>query len=214
MKFFIDTANLQEIQEAADMGILDGVTTNPTLLSREPGDPFENLKKICDLVDGPVSAEVIATDMAGMMREAHELVKIAENIVIKLPTTREGIKACKRLSAEGIQINMTLVFSPAQAILVARAGATFVSPFVGRIDDVSSDGMRLIEQIVHIYNNYGFETEILVASVRHPMHVVEAALMGADICTIPFKVINQLFKHPLTDVGLERFLSDWKKIQT
>ncbi|NOX36841.1 MAG: fructose-6-phosphate aldolase [Calditrichaeota bacterium] len=213
MKFFIDTANLQEIQEAADMGILDGVTTNPTLLSREPGDPFENLKKICDLVSGPVSAEVIATDVDGMIREAHELAKIAENIVIKLPTTKEGIKACKRLSAEGIQVNMTLVFSPAQAILVARAGATFVSPFVGRIDDVSSDGMRLIEQIVQIYNNYGFETEILVASVRHPMHVVEAALMGADICTIPFKVINQLFKHPLTDVGIERFLSDWKKIQ-
>ncbi len=151
--------------------------------------------------------------MKGMVREAHELVRIAENIVIKLPTTKEGVKACKILSSEGVQVNMTLVFSAAQAVLVARAGAAFVSPFVGRIDDVSSDGMRLIEQIVQIYGNYGFETEILVASVRHPMHVVQAALMGADICTIPYKVILQLFKHPLTDVGIERFLSDWKKIR-
>ncbi len=213
MKFFIDTANLQEIRESAELGILDGVTTNPTLLSREAGDPFENLKKICEVVSGPVSAEVIATDVKGMVREAHELVRIAENIVIKLPTTKEGVKACKILSSEGVQVNMTLVFSAAQAVLVARAGAAFVSPFVGRIDDVSSDGMRLIEQIVQIYGNYGFETEILVASVRHPMHVVQAALMGADICTIPYKVILQLFKHPLTDVGIERFLSDWKKIR-
>ncbi len=213
MKFFIDTANLDEIKDAAEMGILDGVTTNPTLLSREPGDPFENLKKICEIVPGPVSAEVIATDVAGMVSEAHKLAEIAGNIVIKLPTTREGVKACKILSDEGIRVNMTLVFSPAQAILVARAGATFVSPFVGRLDDISSDGMGLIEQIVQIYSNYGFETEILVASVRHPMHVVQAALMGADICTIPHKVINQLFKHPLTDIGIEKFLADWKKIQ-
>ncbi len=213
MKFFIDTANLEEIKDAAEMGILDGVTTNPTLLSREPGDPFENLKKICDIVPGPVSAEVIATDVEGMVSEARELVKIAGNIVVKLPTTRDGVKACKILSEEGIRVNMTLVFSPAQAILVARAGATFVSPFVGRLDDISSDGMGLIEQIVQIYANYGFETEVLVASVRHPMHVVQAALMGADICTIPHKVINQLFKHPLTDVGIEKFLADWKKIQ-
>ncbi len=213
MKFFIDTANLDEIKDAAEMGILDGVTTNPTLLSREPGDPFENLKKICEIVPGPVSAEVIATDVAGMVSEAHKLAEIAGNIVIKLPTTREGVKACKILSDEGIRVNMTLVFSPAQAILVARAGATFVSPFVGRLDDISSDGMGLIEQIVQIYSNYGFETEILVASVRHPMHVVQAALMGADICTIPHKVINQLFKHPLTDIGIEKFLADWQKIQ-
>ncbi len=213
MKFFIDTANLEEIKDAAEMGILDGVTTNPTLLSREPGDPYDNLKKICEVVPGPVSAEVIATDVDGMIKEARELSKIAGNIVIKLPTTREGVKACKVLSEEGIRVNMTLVFSPAQAILVARAGATFVSPFVGRLDDISSDGMGLIEQIVQIYNNYAFETEVLVASVRHPMHVVQAALMGADICTIPHKVINQLFKHPLTDIGIEKFLADWKKIQ-
>ncbi len=213
MKFFIDTANLDEIKDAAEMGILDGVTTNPTLLSREPGDPYENLKKICEIVPGPVSAEVLATDVEGMVKEARELVKIANNIVIKLPTTRDGVKACKILSEEGIRVNMTLVFSPAQAILVARAGATFVSPFVGRLDDISSDGMGLIEQIVQIYTNYGFETEVLVASVRHPMHVVQAALMGADICTIPHKVINQLFKHPLTDIGIEKFLADWKKIQ-
>ncbi len=213
MKFFIDTANLDEIKDAAEMGILDGVTTNPTLLSREPGDPYENLKKICEIVPGPVSAEVLATDVEGMVKEARELVKIANNIVIKLPTTRDGVKACKILNEEGIRVNMTLVFSPAQAILVARAGATFVSPFVGRLDDISSDGMGLIEQIVQIYTNYGFETEVLVASVRHPMHVVQAALMGADICTIPHKVINQLFKHPLTDIGIEKFLADWKKIQ-
>lgn len=213
MKFFIDTANLDEIKDAAEMGILDGVTTNPTLLSREPGDPYENLKKICEIVPGPVSAEVLAIDVEGMVKEARELVKIANNIVIKLPTTRDGVKACKILSEEGIRVNMTLVFSPAQAILVARAGATFVSPFVGRLDDISSDGMGLIEQIVQIYTNYGFETEVLVASVRHPMHVVQAALMGADICTIPHKVINQLFKHPLTDIGIEKFLADWKKIQ-
>ena len=213
MKFFIDTANLKEIEEAAAMGILDGVTTNPTLLSKEPGDPYENLRKICQIVDGPVSAEVIATDTEGMISDAHRLADIADNIVIKLPTTIDGIKACKRLAAEGIKVNMTLVFSPAQALLVARTGAAFVSPFVGRVDDVSSDGMRIVEQIVQIYNNYAFETEVLVASVRHPMHVVQAAMMGADICTIPFKVILQLFKHPLTDVGLERFLADWKKIQ-
>ncbi len=213
MKFFIDTANLTEIQDAAEMGILDGVTTNPTLLSREPGDPYENLKRICEIVPGPVSAEVIATDVEGMVKEARQLAKIANNIVVKFPTTRDGVKACKLLSEEGIRVNMTLVFSPAQAILVARAGATFVSPFVGRLDDISSDGMGLIEQIVQIYNNYGFETEVLVASVRHPMHVVQAALMGADICTIPHKVINQLFKHPLTDIGIEKFLADWKKIQ-
>ncbi|RMG66117.1 MAG: fructose-6-phosphate aldolase [Calditrichaeota bacterium] len=213
MKLFLDTANLAEIQEGAKMGILDGVTTNPTLLSREPGDPMENLKAICRTVEGPVSAEVIATDVEGMLKEAHQLSKLAENIVVKLPTTTEGLKACKQLTSEGIKVNMTLVFSPTQALLVAKAGATFVSPFVGRLDDVSSDGMNVVAQIIDIYNNYGFETEVLVASVRHPMHVVDAALMGADICTMPFKVFKQLIKHPLTDVGLEKFISDWKAAQ-
>ncbi len=213
MKLFLDTANLAEIQEGVKMGILDGVTTNPTLLSREPGDPMENLKAICQTVGGPVSAEVIATDVDGMLKEAHQLCKLAENIVIKLPTTTEGLKACKQLTSEGIKVNMTLVFSPLQALLVAKTGATFVSPFVGRLDDVSSDGMNVVAQIIDIYNNYGFETEVLVASVRHPMHVVDAALMGADICTMPFKVFKQLVKHPLTDVGLERFINDWKAAQ-
>jgi transaldolase len=213
MKFFIDTGNFDEIKEAAEMGILDGVTTNPTLLSKESGDPIENLKKICEIVDGPVSAEVISTEYDVMIKEAHNLRKIADNVVIKLPTTKNGIKACKSLASEGIKINMTLVFSPSQAILVAKAGGTFVSPFIGRLDDVSTDGMELIEQIVQIYANYAYDTEVLVASVRHPMHVVQAALIGADICTIPFAVINKLFNHPLTDVGLERFISDWEKIK-
>ncbi|RMH93461.1 MAG: fructose-6-phosphate aldolase [Calditrichaeota bacterium] len=211
MKFFIDTGNVEEIREAAEMGVLDGVTTNPSLLAKESGDPYKILEQICAIVDGPVSAEVLATDKEGMLTEARQLAQIADNIVIKLPTTKEGIKACKALTAEGIKVNMTLVFSPSQALLVAKAGATFVSPFIGRLDDISSDGMNLISQIVQIYANYGFETEILVASVRHAMHVVEAALLGADICTIPFKVLNQIFNHPLTDIGLERFLSDWKK---
>lgn len=212
MKFFIDTGNVGEIREAAEMGILDGVTTNPSLLSKEGGDPFEILKEICRVVDGPVSAEVISTDKEGMISEAKNLANIADNIVIKLPTTPEGVKACKELTSGGIQVNMTLVFSPLQALLVAKAGATFCSPFVGRLDDISSDGMGLISQIAQIYANYSFDTEILVASVRNPMHVVEAALMGADVCTIPFKVINQMFKHPLTDVGLEKFISDWQKL--
>ncbi len=211
MKFFIDTANLDEIREAMEMGVLDGVTTNPSLISREPGDPVEILKEICRLVPGPVSAEVIATDTEGMLKEGRELAQLAENIVIKVPMTPAGVKACKRFTAEGIKVNMTLVFSPTQAIIAAKAGATFVSPFVGRIDDISGDGMELIEQIVQIYNNYQYDTEVLVASVRHPRHVVLAALYGADIATIPFKVLMNLFKHPLTDLGLEKFLSDWKK---
>lgn len=211
MKFFIDTGNLSEIREAAEMGLLDGVTTNPSLLAKESGDPYDILKEICAIVDGPVSAEVIATDKEGMLKEARQLSKIAENVVIKLPTTRDGVKACKTLAEDGVQVNMTLVFSPMQALLVAKAGATFVSPFVGRLDDISHDGMELVSQITRIYGNYGYETEILVASVRHPLHVVEAALMGADVCTMPAKVLEQIFKHPLTDIGLEKFLSDWKK---
>jgi len=214
MKFFIDTANFEEIKEASEMGILDGVTTNPSLLSKESGNPMDNIKKICETVDGPVSAEVISTEYNGMLEEAHNLRKIADNIVIKLPTTKNGIKACKSLAQEGINVNMTLVFSSTQAILVAKAGAAFVSPFIGRLDDVSTDGMELIDQIVQIYSNYAFETEVLVASVRHPMHVVQAALIGADICTVPFDVINKLFNHPLTDVGLEKFISDWDKIKS
>lgn len=214
MKFFIDTANVEEIKQAASLGLLDGVTTNPTLISRENRKPKELLKEICSIVNGPVSAEVIATDYEGMIKEAEELVKIADNIVIKLPMIEAGVKACKTLAAEGIKVNMTLVFHPIQAIFAAKAGATFVSPFVGRLDDISTDGMQLIQDIVTIYENYMFETEILVASVRHPMHVVEAAKIGADICTIPFNVIQKLIKHPLTDIGLEKFLSDFKKLQT
>lgn len=211
MKFFIDTGSVQEIREAAELAVLDGVTTNPSLLVKEKGNPFEILKEICNIVPGPVSAEVIATDTAGMLKEAGNLVKIADNIVIKLPTTKEGVKACKVLSSEGVKVNMTLVFSPNQALIVAKAGAAYVSPFIGRLDDISSEGMQLISQVGQIYANYGYETEILVASVRHPMHVVEAALLGADVCTIPAKVLHQMFQHPLTDIGLEKFLSDWKK---
>lgn len=212
MKFFIDTANLDEIRSAASMGLLDGVTTNPSLVAKEKRDFFELLKEICKIVNGPISAEVVALDAPGMLKEAHVLAKIHENITIKCPMTIEGLKACKSLSGEGIKVNMTLVFSPSQAILAAKAGATFVSPFVGRLDDVSTDGMELIEQIVTIYENYDFATEILVASVRHPIHVVQAALMGAHVVTMPYKVIEQLAKHPLTDVGIDRFLKDWEKV--
>jgi len=213
MKFFIDTGNLDEIREAAELGVLDGVTTNPSLLSKEGGNPFEIMKEICHIVDGPVSAEVIATDKEGMLKEAQNLVKIADNIVIKLPTTREGVKACKTLASEGVKVNMTLVFSPTQALLAAKAGAAYASPFVGRLDDISHWGMDLVEQIITIYDNYDFETEVIVASIRNPLHVLEAALIGADIATIPFKVIEQLIKHPLTDVGVERFLKDWDKVK-
>lgn len=213
MKFFIDTANIEEIKNAASLGILDGVTTNPSLVARENREPRELLKEICSIVDGPVSAEVISTEFEGMIREAKELAKIADNIVIKLPMTEDGVRACKALSSEGIRVNMTLVFQPVQAIFAAKAGAAFVSPFVGRLDDISTDGMQLIRDIVQIYDNYLFETEVLVASVRHPLHVVEAARMGADVCTIPYDVIRKLIKHPLTDIGLERFLNDYKKLQ-
>jgi transaldolase len=214
MKFFIDTANLDEIKEAASIGILDGVTTNPTLLAKEKGkgDFKTILKNICEVVDGPVSGEVVATDANGMVKEAEELAKIHKNIVVKIPMCKEGLKAIKVLDSKGIRTNCTLVFSPIQALLAAKAGASFVSPFVGRLDDASHVGMDLVEDLVTIFENYDITTEIIVASVRNPLHVVEAAVMGADIATIPFKVINQLIKHPLTDVGMKKFLEDWEKV--
>ncbi len=211
MKFFIDTANIEQIKSAAAMGILDGVTTNPSLAAKETSPYRELLEEICKIVDGPVSAEVLATDYDGMVKEARELVTIADNIVIKIPTTLEGLKAMKTLSSEGIHVNATLVFTPSQALLVAKAGAAYVSPFIGRLDDVSRDGMNLISEIVTIYQNYNFSTEVLVASVRHPMHVVEAALIGADVITMPYNVIEKLIKHPMTDIGLEKFIADYKK---
>jgi transaldolase len=214
MKFFIDTANVDEIAEAAELGILDGVTTNPTLLAREKGkgDFKDILKKICEIVQGPVSAEVVGQDADTMVAEAEKLAKIDEHIVIKVPLTREGLKVMGRLKKRGIRTNATLVFSANQALLAAKAGASFLSPFVGRLDDVSHYGMDVIEQIVTIYGNYDIETEVIVASVRNPLHVVDAAMIGADIVTIPFKVIEQMVKHPLTDVGVARFLDDWKKL--
>jgi transaldolase len=213
MKFFIDTANLEEIREAASYGLLDGVTTNPSLLSKESGEPRAILREITKLVEGPVSAEVTALDAAGMINEGLELKKIAENIVVKVPMTLEGLKALRIFSEQGVQTNCTLVFNAVQALMAAKAGATFASPFVGRLDDISSDGMELIEQICTIYRNYGFDTEVLVASVRHPIHVVQAALLGADVVTVPASVLRQLAKHPLTDIGLERFLADWEKVK-
>lgn len=211
MKFFIDSANIAEIREAAAMGVLDGVTTNPSLVSKEGKDFRKLLEEICAIVDGPISAEVVSTDVDGMLKEGRELAKIHTNIVIKLPLIKDGLKAAKAFKAEGIRTNVTLCFSPNQAILAAKAGATYVSPFIGRLDDISQDGMALIRQIVTIYRNYSFTTQVLVASVRHPMHVVDAALIGADVCTIPFKVVEQLIAHPLTTSGLEKFLSDWNK---
>lgn len=212
MKFFIDTANLDQIKEAASIGVLDGVTTNPTLISREKGDPIEIYKQICEVVDGPVNAEVISMDTEGMLKEGRELAKLHKNIVVKIPMTKEGLKAVKVFSAEGIPTNVTLVFNPMQALFAARAGASFISPFVGRLDDISTNGMELIGQIVQIFDNYAIETEIIVASIRHPMHVVESALMGADIATIPFAVIEKMLKHPLTDRGIEAFMNDYKKV--
>jgi transaldolase len=215
VKFFIDTANLDEIREAASMGVLDGVTTNPSLVAKEGDiDFYEHLAAICEIVDGPVNGEVVSTDTEGMLREGHELAKIHPNIVVKLPLTKDGLRACKAFSDEGIKTNVTLCFSAPQALLAAKAGATFVSPFVGRLDDIGQDGMELISEIVDIYRNYDFETEVLVASVRHPIHLTQAARMGADIATMPFKVIEQLARHPLTDIGLEKFLADWDKTQT
>ena len=213
MKLFIDSGNIADIQKLADIGIIDGVTTNPTLLAKEPGDYRQNLKKICGIVKGPVSGEVTATDFAGMLQQGHDIAKIDDYMIVKVPLTRDGIKACKALSGEGIRVNVTLCFSAAQALLAAKVGATFISPFVGRLDDVATNGMELIREIVDIYRNYEFSTEILVASCRHPIHVVEAARAGADIATCPPAVIDQLFNHPLTNIGLEKFLKDWEKAQ-
>jgi transaldolase len=214
MKFFIDTAEVKEIREAQSMGILDGVTTNPSLIAKS-GKPFkETILEICSIVDGPVSVEVTELDCTGMIRQAHEYAPWAKNVVIKLPTTREGVKACKALTNEGIKVNMTLCFSANQALLVAKAGATYVSPFIGRFDDISEDGMQVIEQIVQIYQNYDYQTQVLAASIRHPLHVVQAALVGAHVATIPFKVLDQMFKHPLTDRGLDAFLKDWEKVKS
>ena len=213
MKIFIDTANIEEIREAMNLGLLDGVTTNPSLIAKEKKDFRKLLEEICALVDGPISAEVISLDYDGIMKEARELVKIHKNIIVKIPLIKEGLKAVKALSGEGIKSNVTLCYSANQALLAAKAGAYFISPFIGRLDDVGQNGMDLIGQIVTIYRNYGFTTEVLVASVRHPMHVVDAAMIGADICTMPFTVIDQLIKHPLTDIGIKRFLADWEKTQ-
>lgn len=211
MKFFIDTANVAEIREAAALGVLDGVTTNPSLVAKEGKDFRELLDEICSIVDGPISAEVVSTDMQGILKEGRELTKIHKNIVVKVPLIKEGLKATKVFQQEGIRTNVTLCFSANQALLAAKAGATYVSPFIGRLDDISQSGMDLIQQIVTIYRNYDYGTQVLVASVRHPMHVVEAAMIGADVCTMPFKVIDQLIQHPLTTIGLERFLADWNK---
>jgi transaldolase len=212
MKFFIDTANVKEIREAASLGILDGVTTNPSLVAKEGKDFHGVLREIVSIVNGPISAEVTAIDKDGMLAEGRELARIHPNIVIKVPLTLVGLQSCKALRNEGIKTNVTLCFSPSQALLAAKAGATYISPFIGRLDDISHDGMELIGMIRTIYDNYGFETEILAASLRHPRHVVEAALAGADVATIPFKVVMQLIKHPLTDIGQEKFLADWKKL--
>lgn len=211
MKFFIDTANIDEIKQAVAMGMVDGVTTNPSLIAREGRDFHEVITEICGLVKGPVSAEVVSLDAPGMLKEGRELAKIADNIVIKVPMTTEGLVAAKTFSEEGIKTNVTLVFSAAQALLAAKAGASFISPFVGRLDDIALNGMDLISDIMAILDNYGYASEVIVASVRHPMHVVDSALIGADIATIPFKVISQLAKHPLTDIGIEKFLADWEK---
>jgi len=212
MKFFIDTANIDEIKQASAWGMVDGVTTNPSLVAKE-GRAFRGLiKEICDIVDGPVSAEAVSLDAEGMVKEAQDLARIAENIVVKIPLIEEGLKAVAILAREGIKTNVTLCFSPIQALMAAKAGAAYISPFVGRLDDISHVGMDLVEQILTIYENYAFETEVIVASIRNPIHVRDAALMGADIATIPFKVIRQLIRHPLTDIGLENFLADWKRL--
>jgi transaldolase len=211
MKFFIDTANIDEIKQGVAMGMVDGVTTNPSLVAKEDRPFHDILKEICEIVDGPVSAEVVSIEAEGMLKEARELAAMSDKIVVKIPMIVEGIKAVKQLTDEGIKTNVTLVFSSAQALLAAKAGATYVSPFVGRLDDISLEGMDLISDIMAVYSNYGYLSEVIVASVRSPMHVMDAALIGADIATIPFKVIAQLAKHPLTDIGMEQFLADWEK---
>ena len=211
MKFFIDTANIDEIREAHSMGMVDGVTTNPSLIAKEGRDFEDIIKEICQIVDGPISAEVISTDTEGMVKEARHLAKIHDNIVVKIPMIVDGLKATRRLSEEGIKTNVTLAFSPLQALMAAKAGATYISPFIGRLDDLSQEGLLLVEQIVEIYSNYAFDTEIIVASIRHPLHVLESALMGADIATIPFNVLGKLAAHPMTDKGLKAFLDDWEK---
>jgi transaldolase len=212
MKIFVDTANLKEIREAQAMGILDGVTTNPSLLSKEKGEPREILKEICSIVPGPVSAECVKTRFEEMVEEGRSLAKIADNIVVKVPINWEGLKVIRKLTSEGIHVNVTLIFSPTQALLAAKAGATYVSPFIGRLDDIAIEGMDLIHQLVTIFDNYDFETEVLAASIRHPVHVVQAAIAGADIATLPYNVLDKLLNHPLTDIGMERFLKDWEKI--
>jgi len=213
MKLFIDSGNIKEIETLAAIGIIDGVTTNPSLMAKESGDYRKQMKQICQIVQGPVSAEVLAKDYDGMIREGRDLATIDEHIVVKVPLTRDGIRACGTLSKEGLRVNVTLCFSPAQALLAAKAGADYISPFVGRLDDVATDGMQLISDIVEIYRNYPFSTEVLVASVRHPIHIIQAAKMGADVCTCPAKVIDACFNHPLTNIGLENFLKDWEKAQ-
>ena len=212
MKFFIDTANLDEIREASEMGLIDGVTTNPSLVAKEGNVDFrEHIAKICEMVNGDISVEVTSLDTEGMLREGRDYAKIAPNVVIKVPLILDGLKACRTLRSENTKVNVTLCFSASQALLAAKAGATYISPFIGRLDDVATDGMQLIRDIVQIYDNYGFGTEVLAASIRHPMHIVDCALAGADVATIPFKVLTQLAKHPLTDKGLDAFLADWKK---
>ncbi len=211
MKFFIDTANVKEIREAASLGVVDGVTTNPSLIAKEGRDFKQVIEEICSIVDGPISAEAVSLEADKMVAEGEGLAKIHKNVVVKLPLTKDGLKATKKLAEKGIKVNLTLVFSPAQALLAAKVGAAYVSPFVGRLDDISHYGMDLVRQIVTIYQNYGYDTEVIVASVRNPLHVLDAALAGAHISTIPFSVIDQLVKHPLTDIGIEKFLADWKK---
>lgn len=212
MKFFIDTANVTEISKAWDVGVIDGVTTNPSLISKENRDPLELLKEICSIVDGPVSAEAVSMRADEMIKEAESLSKIHKNIVVKIPVTEDGLKAVKRLSGKGIKTNVTLVFSAGQALLAAKAGATYVSPFVGRLDDIGHTGMDMISDMIEIFKNYMFNTEVIVASIRNPLHVIEAAKIGAHVATVPYSVIAQLIKHPLTDIGIERFLKDWEKV--
>lgn len=211
MKFFLDSANISEIKESVALGLIDGITTNPSLVSKEKKDFRKLIEEICQIVDGPISAEVVATDEEGMIEEGRSLAQIHKNVVVKVPMTANGLKATRRFAKEGIRVNVTLIFSPAQALLAAKAGATYVSPFIGRLDDVGQVGMDLIDQIVTIFSNYNFKTEVLVASIRNPIHVIEAAQIGAHVATMPFAVLQQLMKHPLTDIGLAKFLSDWEK---